>query len=264
MASENQSSSTSTVGEAEGLLGKRREQWQAFSIVIPAHNEQNYLPQTLDALAEAFEVLEFAGKIIVVDDDSADETRAIALSRGAQVIAVSLRNIGAVRNAGAKVCETPWLFFLDADTTLPAATLAAALDQLSTGAAGGGAAVEIAPTRPISILKWLLFYMMKLCWQHLGGWAAGCFMFCRREIFEDFGGFNEEFFAAEELFFSRSVARRGKFRVLREPVLTSARKLESYSTVELLRFVTLPILRPKLLLKSKFGLEVLYDDEKSR
>ena len=256
--------SASENGEPSAPLGKRREQWQDFSIVIPAHNEQNYLPQTLDALVDAFEVLQFNGKIIVVDDDSTDETRAIALSRDMEVIAVKLRNIGAVRNAGAKACETPWLFFLDADTILPARTLAAALDQLADGFAGGGAAVEIAPNQSISILKWILFYGLKLCWQFVGGWAAGCFMFCQREIFEEFGGFNEEFFAAEELFFSRSVARKGKFKVLREPVLTSARKLESYSTVELLRFVTLPILRPKLLLKSKFGLEVLYDDEKSR
>jgi len=89
-------------------------------------------------------------------------------------------------------------------------------------------------------------------------------MFCQREIFEVFGGFDENFFAAEELFFSRSVSRRGRFKVLRQPVVTSARKLEAYTTLELMRFVTLPIIRPATLLKSRLGLEILYDDEKSR
>ena len=244
--------------------GKRRDRWEAFSIVIPAHNEQSYLPQTLDSLKHAFEVLQYPGEVIVVDDDSSDDTAAFARSRDVRLVQVCLRNIGAVRNAGAAHCQTPWLFFLDADTILPARTLAAALDLLAGGAVGGGAMVAIDPLSQVTATKWLLFYTVKLVWQCIGGWAAGCFMFCERSVFEDFGGFDEAFFAAEELFFSRSVAKYGEFRVLREPVVTSARKLESYSTLELLRFVTLPILRPKLFLKTKLGLELLYDDVKSR
>lgn len=244
--------------------GKRRDHWKAFSIVIPAHNEQRYLPQTLDALVHAFNTLDFHGEIIVVDDDSSDETAAVAVSRGVQLTQVTRHDIGAVRNAGAAFCQTPWLFFLDADTILPAKTLAAALDLLAGGAAGGGAMVTIEPVRKFSATKWLLFYAVKLGWQCIGGLAAGCFMFCQRSIFEEFGGFDEDFYAAEELFFSRSVAKYGRFRVLRERVVTSARKLESYPTPELLRFVTLPIMQPKLFLKTKLGLELLYDDEKSR
>lgn len=251
------------VGESM-QYGKRRDRWESFSIVIPAHNEQGYLPQTIDALLAAFEVLQCRGEIIVVDDDSSDDTAKVAASRDVRLVQVKLRNIGAVRNAGAEHCQTPWMFFLDADTILPPKTLAAALDRLAGGAVGGGAMVDIDPGGKVSVIKWLLFYAVKIPWQCIGGWAAGCFMFCQRSVFEDFGGFDEEFFAAEELFFSRSVARYGEFCVLREPVVTSARKLESYSTLELLRFVTLPIMRPKLFLKTKLGLELLYDDEKSR
>jgi len=229
-----------------------------------AHNEANYLPDTLGTLKRTFEELQYDGQIIVVNDSSTDATRDVAISNGADVIDVELRNIGAVRNAGAKQCDTPWLFFLDADTLLPAKTLAAALDQLANGAVGGGAAVEIAPTKKLSCLKWTMFYAIKIAWQSIGGWAAGCFMYCRRETFESFGGFDEDYLAIEELFFSRSMAKKGRFSVLRQPVITSARKLEAYSTVELLRFVTLPITQPTRLFKSKVGLEILYDDAKSR
>jgi len=246
------------------LHGKLRSEWKPFTIVIPAHNEENYLGKTLSTLQESFAAIECSGQIIVVNDGSSDSTRDVAISHGAELIDVELRNIGAVRNAGARACRTPWLFFLDADTLLPAKTLAAALDQLASGAAGGGATVEIAPKEKISIAKWAMFYAIKIGWQSIGGWAAGCFMFCQREIFEVFGGFDENFFAAEELFFSRSVSRRGRFKVLRQPVVTSARKLEAYTTLELMRFVTLPIIRPATLLKSRLGLEILYDDEKSR
>lgn len=248
---------------SEGL-GKRRDEWRPFTIVIPAHNEENYLPQTLESLSVAFEAIQFPGEIIVVNDSSTDSTRQVAIDHGTRLIDVELRNIGAVRNAGAKACQTDWLFFLDADTALPGQTLAGALDLLAVGVAGGGAGIEIEPVHKIAAFKWLMFYGIKFIWQFLGGWAAGCFMFCRREVFESFGGFDEEYFAAEELFFSREVAKRGRFQLLREPVLTSARKLEAYTTLELVKFVTFPIMRPRTLFKSRLGLEILYDDEKSR
>lgn len=246
------------------MKGKHRELWQDFSIVIPAHNEENYLPKTLDSVLQAFEAIGKHGEVIVVNDASTDTTRDVALSRQVRVVDVELRNIGAVRNAGAQASTNPWLFFLDADTCLPGKTLSSALDQLAMGAAGGGAAVEMSTTRPISMFKWFIFYTIKILWQTLGGWAAGCFMYCRRDVFEQFGGFEEQYYAAEELFFSKAVKRSGKFALLREPVLTSARKMEAYSTLELMRFVTLPILRPATLFKTRFGLELLYDDEKSR
>ena len=245
-------------------LGKHRFLWQPYTIVVPAHNEENYLADTLATIQNTFDVLDFPGRVIVVNDDSSDSTRDVACRHGAEVVDVSLRNIGAVRNAGSKVCQTPWLFFLDADTLLPANTLAAALDLLAKGAAGGGAQVAIPSDTQISIPKWIVFYAIKIGWQTIGGWAAGCFMFCRRDVFEAFGGFDEEFFAIEEWFFSREVAKRGYFALVREPVVTSPRKLTSYSTFELLRFVTLPIMRPGRLFKSRLGLEILYDDDKSR
>ena len=135
--------------------GKRRDRWEAFSIVIPAHNEQSYLPQTLDSLKHAFEVLQYPGEVIVVDDDSSDDTAAVARSRDVRLVQVCLRNIGAVRNAGAAHCQTPWLFFLDADTILPARTLAAALDLLAGDSVGGGAMVAIDPLGKVTATKWL-------------------------------------------------------------------------------------------------------------
>lgn len=259
-----QTPSKQSTGEENRIIGKHRCSWLPFTIVIPAHNEANFLPSTLETLAKTFAEIDYAGRIIVVNDSSTDATAEVAISHRADVVDVSLRNIGAVRNAGAKLCQTPWMIFLDADTLLPAQTLAAALDQLATGVAGGGAAVEIDPQKKLSIFKWAMFYGVKIAWQSIGGWAAGCFMFCQREAFESFGGFDEEFLATEEYFFSKAIAKKGRFVLLRQPVITSARKLEAYSTLELVRFVTLPIMRPTRLFKSKVGLEILYDDAKSR
>ena len=47
------------------------------------------------------------------------------------------------------------------------------------------------------------------------------------------GGFDETYFAAEELKLSQALKRQGKFVILREPVLSSGRKLRTHSAREM-------------------------------
>ncbi len=236
--------------------------FQSVSFIIPAHDEQNYLPETLKALTESIEVLQLQHEIIVVNDASIDETRGIAEQWGAKVLDVDLRNIGAVRNAGAQAAQYPWLFFIDADTQVPAKTLRGGLEALANGDVGGGARVGLSDELPIPLFKYTMVLLMVLVWQILGGWAAGCFMFCRKDLFLEFGGFDEKFFAAEELFFSRSLKQKGKFRIVKHPVITSARKLHSYSAWQLMRFLASPLSQFWAPLQSKKGLEILYEDRR--
>ncbi len=66
------------------------------------------------------------------------------------------------------------------------------------------------------------------------GLAAGSYVFCYRQAWEDCGGFDETVYAGEEIFFSHRLKRwarqRGlRFRILTEtPVITSARKVGWY------------------------------------
>ena len=50
------------------------------------------------------------------------------------------------------------------------------------------------------------------------GWAAGCFMFVRADVFRRVGGFDERYFASEEIHLSRAVKKHGRFVILRERV----------------------------------------------
>ena len=234
------------------------------SIIVPAHNESRYIEKTLKQLNEAARQIELDYEIIVVNDDSTDDTAALAREAGAIVVDVKLRNIGAVRNAGAARASNPWLFFVDADTHVPTGVLAAAVRALKKGSVGGGAFVALDETTDIHWTKMAMYYLVCLVWQTFGRWAAGCFMFCQKSKFEDFGGFDEAYFAAEELFFSKQLKRRGKFQLIREPVVTSARKFRSYSTLALVKFALTPITtalegNP---LNSRRGLAVLYEDDR--
>ncbi len=83
-----------------------------ITIVIPAKNEEDNLPLLLSELNKTLPDC----KIILVDDGSSDETKAIAVSHGCQVVShpYSLGN-GAAIKTGARAAKTKYVLFMDAD-----------------------------------------------------------------------------------------------------------------------------------------------------
>ena len=234
-----------------------------LSIIIPAHNEALYLPKTLQQINVARSAIDQESEVIVVDDASTDQTAEVALEAGAKVVSINRRNIAAVRNAGASQAQYDRFVFLDADTFLPTETLAETISAFEKGWIGGGARVELEDEPRIFFLKKLLAWSLRFFWQSVGGWAAGCYVFCTRSGFEASGGFPEDYFAAEEYFISRSLKRLGKFRILSTPVVTSARKLRDYSMWQLMRFMLSPLTQFSAPLRSRKGLEILYEHERT-
>ena len=227
-----------------------------LSIVIPARDEERTLPATLESVAEAVSAAGVTAEVIVVNDGSIDRTADVARQTGARVIDVELHNIGAVRNAGARSASGEILVFLDADTLLPAETLQAALREIDSGTVGGGAKVTLDRITP---LQRPLAAMFTFVWQGLCKWAAGCFIFCRRDQFEAVGGFDEQYFAAEERFLSTALKGRGRFVILKEHVVTSGRKLRLFSTAQLLGLGLRAFVTNPNQIKQREGLEFLYD-----
>lgn len=230
-----------------------------ISFVVPAHNEQLLLSRTLESIHEAANLNEISYEVIVVNDASTDKTAEIAAGHNAVVVNVELRNIGAVRNAGAKQASGEWLVFLDADTRLPSETLKSALMEMQKSVTGGGAAVYVDP--PLTWIQRLLVVNFTFVWQRMLGLAAGCFMFTKKATFDEFGGFDEQYYAAEELYFTKEIKKRGRFVLVKPPVVTSGRKLRMHSTWKLLK-MTMPALfsGPKAW-RNKKKLDILYDVE---
>jgi cellulose synthase/poly-beta-1,6-N-acetylglucosamine synthase-like glycosyltransferase len=201
-----------------------------ISFIVPAYNEERLIGRTLDSLRAAGGALEEPFEIIVADDASTDGTARLALARGARVVSVKRRQIAATRNAGARKARGDLLLFVDADTVAPVDTVLAAVAALRAGAVGGGASVTFDGrlSRPARVFVHLFMMLYRGT-----GFAAGCFIFATRQAFEAAGGFDERVYGAEEVLLSWKLRRRGRFVLLREPVLTSGRKLRAYSAWEL-------------------------------
>jgi glycosyltransferase involved in cell wall biosynthesis len=203
-----------------------------ISFVVPAHNEEQLLGRTLEAIHVAARAVGEPYEVIVVDDASTDRTAHVAREHGARVVEVRVRQIARVRNAGAREATGETLIFVDADTLVSAATVRASLEALRGGAAGGGATVLIDGRVPLWASAMLVVIRG---FMRAGRLAAGCYVFCSRAAFETVGGFDEGFYAAEEIAFSRALGRTGKVVTLRETVITSGRKLRTHSAWELVR-----------------------------
>jgi glycosyltransferase involved in cell wall biosynthesis len=230
-----------------------------ISFIIPAYNEELLLPATLAALRSAAESAGEPYEILVVDDASTDRTASVAREHAARVVPVAHRQIAATRNSGAREAQGDAFCFVDADTLVNPAVVRAAIQALRDGAIGGGCDLRFDGRLPIWAT--LLVSTFRPVYR-LGRLASGSFLFCTRQAFEAVGGFDETLFAAEEADISRALGRQGRFVVLRESVLTSGRKLRSYSLWEVLRVLSRLALRGRRATRSREGLEIWYGERR--
>ncbi|MBX3358291.1 MAG: glycosyltransferase [Phycisphaeraceae bacterium] len=227
------------------------------SFIIPAHNEARFLAGTLAAISEAARACGVDFETIVVDDDSTDATASIARSHDATVVGVKLRQIARVRNAGAAAARGGTLVFVDADTRINEAVLRAALAALAGGAVGGGAVVRMDTSLGLAARCFMGAWNLIARFRSI---AAGCFVYARREEFEAVGGFAHDLFASEEVEFSAAMRRRGRFVVVPHAVVTSARKLESHSMLEMVGLLGRYMVRGRKMLTTREGLDIWYGE----
>jgi glycosyltransferase involved in cell wall biosynthesis len=211
-----------------------------ISFIIPAYNEELELPSTIAAIKDAARQVRHGGElllwrdreyeIIVVDDASTDATAEVAKKSGAKAVSINRRQIAAARNAGAHAARGHILFFVDADTHINAQHIANAIAALAAGYSGGSARVAVDGIIPLWARIFLRIFSTIYFGLNLG---AGAFLFTTRQNFDAIGGLNEELFIGEEIFFSLALRKIGPFKILREPIVTSGRKLRMYSAREI-------------------------------
>lgn len=201
-------------------------------------------------LIEIGNIPQFKGEIIVVDNNSSDDTALIANERGVRVVFEPINQISRARNRGVVEANGENLIFLDADTKVSHELLKLALDTLDSQQSGGGGSTLMFDSNQN---QFILGTLVPRFWSWISKTfklAAGSFIFCRKEIFQKIGGFSEKLFAGEEILFSQQLKKECKMNGLKFlifdefPVVTSSRKLEWYSSLRILMFIIIPIIFP--------------------
>jgi glycosyltransferase involved in cell wall biosynthesis len=211
------------------------------SVLVPAYNEERFLPATLESVRHSFRETSFAAyEIVVCDNNSTDGTAAVAAAHGARVVFEPHNQIARARNTAARAARGDWLLFLDADTLMNTALLDRTLRAFQSGRVGAGGAVVALDGPCVTWAARCVVHLWKLL-SVAGRLAAGSYLYCRRDAWEQTGGFDEDVYVTEELWFSRKLKRwcrqRGlKFHIITDAmVITSARKLEWYTPEQLMR-----------------------------
>lgn len=205
-----------------------------FSVIIPAYNEEQYLPKTLRSIKEAAKEIDFPMKTIVVDNESIDKTARIAADFGVIVELKAEHIIAAVRNAGAKKAGGEVLIFIDADTFVPKTLFRIIAEELikNEKCFGGAVAVEYEEFQR----KWMKYYL--LGWRFWAGFfnmKQGAAQFCRKTIFDEIRGYDETIYMGEDVAFywklSEYARQNGGFLFYIESpkVITSTRRFDKMS-----------------------------------
>jgi len=182
-----------------------------FSIIIPAYNEDQYLPRLLDSIAVARS--NYSGgmaaiEVIVADNDSTDRTSEVAAARGARVVTVKKRRIAAARNGGGHAARGEILCFIDGDSAVHPQTFNAIDKAISSGRYVAGFTGVTLERKSFALM---VTYCLMIPMVLLTGIDTGV-VFCRREDFEAVGGYDESRMYAEDVIFPLALRRLGRQR----------------------------------------------------
>jgi len=205
------------------------------SVVVPARNEAALIRGTVQALLDAAMHLPRPHdvEIVVVDNDSTDDTAAIARALGpsgvVRLVRAGEQGAARARNAGARACAGDLLVFVDADTRVPRNGLARIVELHRSGSFEAGIFRIAALDGGLRARLWWTF------WEHVRrlplsyAKAMPAFMFCTRSVFEEFGPFDEDVAIAEEWPILAGLHRARRRRLIYDRTLTarsSGRRME--------------------------------------
>ena len=208
-----------------------------ISVIIPAHNEERYLPKCLASIRAAAQRVDLPVEIVVVLNRCSDDTRRIAERSGALTVEENARNLARIRNAGVQASSGDVLATIDADSWMSRNMLQAILRLLATGKYVGGGVRMKAERMSLGIFCSIMTFVPRIALQ---GLSAGLF-WLKRKDFDAINGFNEELVSAEDVDFAGRLKTYGAARglrfktILRAHILTSCRKFDCFGDWYLIR-----------------------------
>ncbi|MBS3127440.1 glycosyltransferase [Candidatus Woesearchaeota archaeon] len=200
-----------------------------ISIVIPAHNEENYIRQTLHSIHnQTYQDYE----VIVVTNGCTDATEEIVRRREndkLKLLSLPIANVSRARNYGAGKAQGELLLFLDADTRLEQDSLQKIKDQFLSSHAI--ATTKAKPDSPELKYTWALWFKNMYLRTKLYEGCSGA-LICRREDFDKVNGYDPEIIVKEHRKLIIKLKKAGKYKCLDTTVTTSMRRFQRWGLLK--------------------------------
>jgi len=204
-----------------------------FSFVIPAKNEENYLPACIDSIRK--QKGDFSYEIIVVDNNSTDNTFELAQSLGVKVVEEERSGVGQARKTGTEIASGEYIVNLDADTRLPADYLLKVEEKfiLNKDLACVGGIFDFYDGKWLQKLVRFLFigpvylFVYVVSFGKVG--PTGNNMVFKKEIYNQTSGFDARLKYGEDGNLTRKLCEFGRIKVYRDLVCSvSARRFNFF------------------------------------
>jgi glycosyltransferase involved in cell wall biosynthesis len=185
-----------------------------ITIVVPCKNEENYIHHLLDSLR----LQNIDDTRIIIADCSTDNTRQV-IRDNIGTLNVEIIDGGPVsiaKNNGARLVTTPYILFIDADVRFfKKNVIRDAVDIIEMKNLDlVGLNIKSYDKDPRAMIGFKLFNTINHTLKYFSPFAVGAFMLTRRDRFEEFGGFPENFSTSEDYFLSRKYSPR-KFKIIK-------------------------------------------------
>ena len=212
-----------------------------FSVIIPAHNEEEYIGKCLQSIREAEKHIQPASlEIIVVCNRCTDSTALISEQYGARVLVNDEKNLSAIRNTGILAAEGEIIVTIDADSVMTEFALSEIRQMLESGKYIGGGANPRFERMSVGIFFSAVYVALNLIPTMIRNRAAlsgAIFWFYKK----DFVGFDERLVSLEDMDFAVRMHRVGqdrgqRFGTLKKSyIVTSSRKFDEFGDWYLIR-----------------------------
>ena len=195
-----------------------------ISIIIPAYNEERYLPKLLNCIKkQTYKDYE----IIVADAKSKDKTRQIAKKYGCRIVKGGIPAVG--RNNGAKTAKGDVLLFLDADSMIDKNFLKNSLNGIQSRKLDvAGSYLYPLSGKFIDRSFISIFNLWTYLTQFFYPNACGSGIFCKKWLHNKVRGFDETIKLSEDMDYVKRCGVHGKFRLIKNSrVLYSMRRYDN-------------------------------------
>ena len=207
-----------------------------ITIVVPCKNEETYICHLLDSLRGQ----NIGDTRIIIADCSTDTTRQVIQDNiaGLNVEIIKGGPVSIAKNNGANLVTTPYILFIDADVRFFKDTVIQ--DAVNTMESKNldliGLKIKCYDKDPRAKLGFIIFNTINHAMKYFSPFAVGAFMLTRRDRFEEFGGFPEQFSTSEDFFLSRMYSPR-KFRIIRHHFGQDSRRFKKMGYMGMAKYL---------------------------